>query len=137
MEPRWILSFVTAGFGNVRIVVSGKQRPTYKSVTGKAEPNEVLFTQEMLRIPSLHSVVLSVVKHKDQLNENMFRLPLIVAHHSVLSTARRFRELGNLHTCVVGKGSLIVYLYFFLEINRNFLSANCIWHEINEIWTDS
>lgn len=75
MEPRWILSFVTAGFGNVRIAVSGKRRPTYKPLSGKAEPNAVLFTQERLRIPSLHSAVLSVVKHKDQLNDTCSDFP--------------------------------------------------------------
>lgn len=36
-----------------------------------------------------------------------------VQNHSVLSATTRFRELGNLNICAVGKGDLIVYLIFF------------------------
>lgn len=51
VEPRWIPPLAAVGFRNDKIAGFCRQGTTDEPVTGKAEPDEVLFTRERLRMP--------------------------------------------------------------------------------------
>lgn len=119
VEPCWILPLVAVWFVNVKVAGSCRQGATCKSVTGKAEPNQLLFTRERLKMPlaafcSCFCCYCLVVKHTDQLNNTWSGVPWM------LKTIQDFlQQQGNLNIRVVGKGVLIVYLIFFFWKKRD------------------